>query len=178
MVGKLRSQLHPYPCPSSPHSKETCIYQDRAAADLLSLRTWGGIYFLGQGGVVFYLQTVGCLSKEEVTEKRDRGPLQGRVRALAILLMAFWDGFVEQALTQKLLWFYPCLAMSVLSDPPSHGFSLQNMLVDPISHAQSHVLSFSPIRSTTYQTVSSGHTSPNLSKAHDPSSKMLHRPGW
>lgn len=95
--GETEKSVAPYPPrPSSPHSKETRIYQDRKQQQTCCPLEHGGHLLLGQG--VFYLQTVGCLSKEEVTEKRDRGRLQGGVSehwpsssGMAFSGMALWN---------------------------------------------------------------------------------------
>ena len=136
----------------------------------------GGIYFLGKEEWCSIYRPVGCLSKEESTENTEQRPSLRRSQwALVILL---WDGFVEQALTQKLLWFYFCLAMSSLVRSslswvqfPEHAGGSYISCSIPCFEFQPHMFHY-------LKTVSSGHTSPNLSKAHGPSSTMLHRPGW
>lgn len=97
MVGKLRSQLHhTLPVQALPIPKKLVFTKTESSSRPAVPENMGGHLLLGQG--VFYLQTVGCLSKEEVTEKRDRGPLQGGVSehwpsssGMAFSGMALWN---------------------------------------------------------------------------------------
>lgn len=153
--GETEKSVAPIPSPSklSPFQRNSYLPRQKAAADLLSLRTWGAFTSRARRSGVL---STGCgmfVKGRGHWETGQRPSLRRSQWALAILLWDgfLWDGFVEQALTQKLLWFYFCLAMSCLVrsslswvQSPEHAGGSYISCSIPCFEFQSHTFHYLP----------------------------------